>query len=214
MSWNNFFEVLISHFYILYPFVTQLLTLLRNSALKTMQKYTVKTFACGRSHVQAMTMMNVAALTGHLERGIAAGGQTGLVARDAPIHAAILLLLPVHHPQEEERPSRQQDAMRPGIRRWSTHRLSVFEPFDCRLRLALRSAVQGHWFVFRYYHVGRVLRDPRSSVLTCKQNIRATVTDVRVFLVMRANFGNTFTEPLLSNAHMCVSLIIWVSKAV
>jgi len=62
-------------------------------------------------------LINDDVLTSDLQRGIATDGVASLVSGDTPVHASVLLLLPVHDPQEEQGPSRQQDTVRLGIRR-------------------------------------------------------------------------------------------------
>lgn len=124
---------------------------------------------------QSWLMTNDDVLTSDLQRGVPTDGVASLVSGHTPVHASVLFLLPMHDPQEEQGPSRQQDAVRLGIRRWSTHRFTVFEPLYCRLWLPLRLAIQRHGFVLRYYHVRRVFCDPRCPVLTYEINRRVTV---------------------------------------
>lgn len=54
-------------------------------------------------------------LTCYLERGIVGGDGADLVARLAPVHPGVVLLLPVDDPQEEQRPRGQEDALGLGV---------------------------------------------------------------------------------------------------
>jgi len=106
------------------------------------------------------------------ESGVSARDGSGLILRDAPIHPAVLLLLAVHDPQEEEGSRGQQDPVRLGVARRRLHKLAVLVPLDHRFGLTLRLAVQRHRLIFRDYYVRRVLGYPRTFQLSWKQKAK------------------------------------------
>lgn len=107
-------------------------------------------------------------LTGNFERGVSGARRSRLVAGHAPVDAAVLLPLAVHHPQEEERAAGQQHAVRLGVERRRPHQLALVasKPLDRRLGTTLGLAVQRHRLVFGHCDVRGVLGDSRRPQLT------------------------------------------------
>lgn len=94
-------------------------------------------------------------LTCNLQRCISALHGSSRVARHTPVHSAVLFLLAVHRPEEEQRPGGKQDVVRSKF-----DRFTILEPPDLRFRFAFRLAVEGDGIIFRHQHVAGMFRYP------------------------------------------------------
>lgn len=117
-------------------------------------------------------------LTCYSEGGISARDAANLILGDAPVNTAILLLLSVHHPQEEERSRRKQNSMRFGISWRCWNGFTILVPFYHRLRFTLCFTVQSYWLVFRHYYIWRMFRYPWGSLLCWNKKINPQSDDV------------------------------------
>lgn len=117
-------------------------------------------------HIHIQNTLTV--LTSNLERSISRSRRAGLVAGHTPVDAAVLFPLAVHHPQEEERATGQEDAVRLGVERRRPHQFALVasKPLDRRLGPSLGLAVQRHWLVFGHSDVRGVFGDSWRPELT------------------------------------------------
>ena len=84
-----------------------------------------------------------------------AARSAGLVARHAPVHAGVVLLLVLLHGEEEERALRQRDP----VGRAEVEHVTVLEPEDLRRRSALGLAIERDRVIPRHDGVRWVLGD-------------------------------------------------------
>lgn len=100
-------------------------------------------------------------LTCHLQSRVPAVHLASRIARDAPVHTVILLLLAVHRPEEEQRTGHQQDVICVQL-----HLLAVLVPLDRGRWFALGFAVQRHRIVLWHDGITRIFDDPWRPVLS------------------------------------------------
>ena len=98
-------------------------------------------------------------LTCYLQRCIATPCRSGLVLGDAPVDAAILLLLAVHGLEEEQVARVQLHAMGFKVPRTRLDRFAILEPLDGGLWLSLCLAVERRGLVAGHHHVQGMLGD-------------------------------------------------------
>ena len=124
----------------------------------------------GASGNQKVTMRNYSRtsfiITCDFERCVSAPGRPDVVLGLAPVDSSVLLLLVLHHPEEEQGARGEEHPMRVGARRARLDRLAVPEPADGRFGDSVSLAIQSQGFVLRNSHRGRVFSDVRRPELT------------------------------------------------
>ena len=104
-----------------------------------------------------------------------AGDAPSNVGGPAPVLPAVLLLLALLGPQEEQAIVREQYAVWPGVIPGSGHRLPISEPLDLRGRVSWHLAVEGDGFISWHNNISRMLKNLRKFEAAWKYSLQVTV---------------------------------------